>query len=64
MSERDTADEKAHESRIRIQQELEALQTLSRSLSNENRILRIDKNTLNERIDEMNKAVRFVFQIQ
>jgi hypothetical protein len=40
-----------------MQKELEALQALSRSLSNENRTLRKDKIVLNDRIDEMNKLV-------
>ncbi|VDK53055.1 unnamed protein product [Anisakis simplex] len=40
------------ESRSRMQKELEALQTLSKSLSNENKMLRQQKMSLNEKCDE------------
>lgn len=50
------------ESRSRMQNELDALRALSESLSNENKLLRQEKASINERCDELVKKVRNFFK--
>ncbi|VDN59246.1 unnamed protein product [Dracunculus medinensis] len=46
------------ESRSRMQNELDALRALSESLSNENKLLRQEKASINERCDELGNTIR------
>lgn len=50
-------EEETREARGRMQKELDALQALSKSLSNENKSLRQQKLALNERCEELLKKV-------
>uniref|UniRef100_A0A183BQ48 Uncharacterized protein n=1 Tax=Globodera pallida TaxID=36090 RepID=A0A183BQ48_GLOPA len=57
LKERQLEDEQRGSARLRVQRELEALQSLSNSLANENKGLREERGALEERLNELKQRV-------